>query len=127
MSFLDRLPAPVTRLIETRFICEFASVSKAGVPIDSPLVPFASHDRSTIDSATGLAYPAKAERVRRNPKVGMLFEGGADEPVVSLSGYGAVRDSDFQANLERYLSEQILTSMLDPATTDYATLTGKAI
>ena len=127
MSFLDNLPADVARLIETRFICEFASLTKAGVPIDSPLVPFTSADRTTLDSATGLAYPAKAERVRRNPKVGMLFEGTADEPVVSIAGYAAVRDRDLQANVERYLSEQILTSMLDPAQVDYATLTGKAI
>lgn len=127
MSFLDHLPAKIARLIETRFICEFASITKAGVPIDSPLVPFASADRTTLESATGLAYPAKAERVRRNPRVGMLFEGTAEEPVVSISGYACARDRDLQANLERYLSEQILTAMLDPKTTDYTTLTGKAI
>ncbi|MDG2002910.1 MAG: pyridoxamine 5'-phosphate oxidase family protein [Novosphingobium sp.] len=127
MSFLDHLPEHVGALIRSRFVCEWASVSKAGVPINSPLVPFTSDDLTTIDCATGLAYPAKAERARRNPKIGMLFEGGASEPVVSISGMAAVRDTDLQANLERYLSEEILTTMLDPASTDYAEVTRHAI
>ena len=127
MGYLDELPAPVAHLIRTRFICEFATLTKDGTPIDTPLVPFTSEDLATIDSATGLAYPAKAERVRRNPKVGLLFAGGPSDPVVSIAAHGAVRDRDFQANLDRYLSEQILTTMLDPQTTDYERLTRHAI
>ena len=38
-----------------------------------------------------------------------------------------MRDRDFQANLERYLSEQILTSMLSPANVDYAGVTRHAL
>lgn len=127
MPFLDYLPNEIAHFIQTRFIAEFASITKAGIPIDTPLVPFTSADFETIDSATGLAYPAKADRVRRNPRVGMLFEGTAQEPVVMISGMAAVRDSDFQANLERYLGEEILTTMLNPANVDYAALTSKAI
>ena len=127
MTYLSELPPRVAHLIRTRFICEFATLTRGGTPIDTPLVPFASADETTIDSATGLAYPAKAERVRRNPKVGLLFAGAADEPIVSISAMAAVRDRDFQANLERYLSEQILTTMLDPASTDYESLTRHAI
>lgn len=127
MNYLDQLPEDVAKLVMSRFIAEFATISKAGVPIDTPLVPFISDDLETIDGATGLAYPAKAERVRRNPKVGMLFEGGPNDPVVLISGIGAVRDRNFQANLERYLSEEILTTMLDPAKTDYASVTRHAI
>jgi hypothetical protein len=47
--------------------------------------------------------------------------------VVSIAGMAAVRDSDFQANLERYLSEEILTTMLDPEVTDYPSVTRQAI
>jgi len=127
MAYLDQLPDDVALLIRTKFIAEFATVSKAGVPINTPLVPFTSEDFETIDSATGLGYPAKADRVRRNPKVGMLFEGSPDGPVVSIAGIAAVRDSDFQKNLERYLAEEILTAMLNPEHVDYESVTRKAI
>ena len=127
MTYLDHLPERVGNLIRSRFVCEWATVSKPGVPVNSPLVPFVSDDFVTIDCATGLAYPAKAERARNNPRVGMLFEAGSDDPVVSIGGIAAVRDADFQANLERYLSEEILTTMLDPALTDYASVTRHAL
>lgn len=127
MSYLEHLPERIAHHIRSRFVCEFATVSRAGVPINSPLVPFPSADLQTIDAATGLAYPAKAERVRRNPKVGMLFEGGPDDPVVSISALGAVRDRDFQANLERYLAEEILTPAISPQVVDYQALTRNAI
>jgi hypothetical protein len=127
MSYLEHLPERIADHIRSRFVCEFATVSRAGVPINSPLVPFASADLRTIDAATGLAYPAKAERIRRNPKIGMLFEGGPDDPVVSISAMGAVRDRDFQANLERYLAEEILTPAISPQVVDYQALTRQAI
>jgi hypothetical protein len=127
MSWLLALPPEIARLIETRFVAEFATISAAGVPIDSPLVPFLSADGETIDTATGLAYPAKADRARRNPKVGMLFEGGADEPVVLLSGIAAVRDRDMQGNLDRYLAEEILTPAISPELVDWESVTRPAI
>lgn len=127
MTFFQHLPEPVARLIRSQFVTEFASVSAAGIPIDTPLVIFSSEDFKSLDVATGLAYPAKAERARKNPKVGLLVEGGPHQPVVSVAGMAAVRDADLQANLNRYLAETIVMPFMDPRVTDYEAITRHAV
>jgi hypothetical protein len=114
-SFTEFLPADVLHLLQTRVTAEFATISAKGIPIDTPTFFFPDPRVATLDIGTGVAYPAKAERARRNPKVGMLIEGDADQPVVLVAGMAAVQDADIQANLNRYLAETIFSPNVDPA------------
>ena len=87
---------------------EYTSLTRAGAPIMTPLTPFMGEDMRTLDVSTGLTYPAKAERARRNSKVCLLFSdpvgSGLDAPpVVLIQGQATVRDRDIQANTDRYV------------------------
>jgi hypothetical protein len=106
MSLKDSLPRNVADLLQMTSFAEFATISAQGVPIDTPLLSFPDEDLSKISMATGLSYPVKAERARRNPKVGLLYyPTRPGEPVVQVTGLAATRDSDIQKNTLRYISE----------------------
>ena len=100
----DSLPRAVQSMLQSAFLCEFATVSSAMAPIDTPVGCFWNPD-GTIGVTTSLSYPVKAERARRNPKVGLLIEGFPGEPLVMIAGLASVRDADIQANIDRYLPE----------------------
>jgi hypothetical protein len=89
---------------------EYASLTAKGQPITFPVTPYTGEN--TLDVSTGLTYPAKAERARRNPKVALLYSdnvgrGLQDAPIALVYGYGAVRDRDLQANTDRYLNASL--------------------
>ncbi|MFF4619481.1 hypothetical protein [Nonomuraea jabiensis] len=92
------LPATTFR---SSVVCAYTSLTRDGRPITWPVTPYTG-PRGTIDVSTGLTYPDKAERARRDPRVALLFEG---DPVVLVQGRATVRDADLQANTDRYVRE----------------------
>jgi hypothetical protein len=100
------LPQHVADAIVAANYIEFATATKAGTPIDTPLLSFAKPDISTIGLTTGLAYPAKADRLRRNPKAGLWIDGKLPgEPTIAITGYGGVFDANVEANAVEYIAE----------------------
>jgi hypothetical protein len=88
---------------------EYASLTRGGEPITTPVTPYVGA-AGTLDISTGLTYPTKAERARRNPHVALLYSdpkgsGLQDAPMVLVQGRAAVRDADLQANTDRYMRE----------------------
>lgn len=101
-------PDDVLPVFQRAITCEFATLTRRTTPITQPVTPYLGTDGRTLDVSTGLTYPAKAERVRRDPRVCLLFadpvgSGLHDAPVVLVYGHAAVRDHDLQANADRYL------------------------
>jgi hypothetical protein len=101
-------PDEVLPIFQRAITCQVGTVTRQGAPVTLPLTPYLGATGHTLDVSTGLTYPAKAERVRRHPRVGMLFadpvgSGLANPPVVLVYGLGAVHDRDLQANADRYL------------------------
>lgn len=109
------LPDELVPVFERSLVCEFASVKRDGTPVTSAMCPTAGRDGRTIDVSTGLAYPSKAERVRRNPKVCVMYSApealpGENSPVVLVYGHASVRDADLQANTDRCVAVNLATS-----------------
>ena len=86
---------------------EYSSLTRAGAPVTFPVAPYlgAARDDGTrsLDVSTGLTYPLKAERARRDPKVTLSFSdpcgsGIDDPPIVIVKGLATVRDRDLVAN-----------------------------
>jgi hypothetical protein len=101
-------PDELVEVFERSLTVEYASLTRTGNPITVPTTPYLGAEDRTIDMSTGLTYPAKAERARRDPRVCLLFadpvgSGLADPPAVLVQGLATVRDSDLQANTDRYV------------------------
>jgi hypothetical protein len=101
---LPGFPEDAAATIAGSAVAEMATLTKAGVPLDTPLLSWVSPDGTTIDLSTGLSYPAKAERARRRPTVGLCFGDVDARPLVAVAAIASVRDRDIQRNAERYAS-----------------------
>ena len=108
MGSTPDLPTEAWQVIDRSITVEYTSLTRAGAPIMVPVTPYLGEDRKTLDVSTGLTYPTKAERARRNPKVSLLYSDplgtGLDHPpIVLVQGLASVRDADLQANTDRYV------------------------
>lgn len=95
-------PEELLDLFAGAVTAEYASLTRAGAPVTYPLTPYVGAGGRTLDVSTGLTYPAKAERARRDPRVALLFADAAGR-VALVQGIATVRDSDLQANTDRYV------------------------
>ena len=101
-------PEELLPLFERALTVEYASLTRSGAPVTYPLTPYVGEGGTTLDVSTGLTYPAKAERARRNPRVALLYSdavgsGLEEAPVALVQGLATVRDADLQANTDRYV------------------------
>ena len=99
-------PRELAEVFERSLTVEYGSLTRSGKPVTMPVGPYIGRGGLTLDVQTGLCFPAKADRARRNPKVCLLFadpigEGMSDLPVVLVQGHAAVRDADLQGNTDR--------------------------
>lgn len=108
---MSAYPTELTPIFQQYITCEYASITKMETPITMPVTPYVGAN-GTLDVSTGLVYPAKAERARRNPKVAQLFSDPRGSGVkaahtVLVMGDACVRDRDLQANTDRYIRESM--------------------
>jgi len=100
-------PPELMHVVEHSVTAELSTLTRTGSPVTAPTTPYPGPAGDTIDVSTGLTYPAKAERARRNPRVALLFADPVGNPgaaVVLVQGLASVRDADLQANTDRYVA-----------------------
>jgi hypothetical protein len=100
-------PSELLPIFQKSITCEYATLTAKGEPITVPVTPYMGEN--TLDVSTGLTYPTKAERPRRNPKVALLYSdpvgSGLQNPaIVLVYGHAAVRDANLQTNTDRYVA-----------------------
>ena len=99
----------MVEIFDRALVCEYASLTRGGRPVTWPVTPYVGAG-GTLDVSTGLTYPDKAERARRDPRVALLCSSavGSEQdrvPIVLVQGRATVRDADLQANTDRYVRE----------------------
>ena len=104
-------PQALTEAVAQFHVAHLATLSRAGAPVCWPMTPYPSPDGRAIEFSTGVTYPLKAERARRNPKVGFLIDPadtkGQEGSILLVQGLATVSDADLQANTDRYVSSSL--------------------
>ncbi len=94
-------------LIERSVVAHVATLDRAGRPVTWPMTPYLDERGADIEVSTGVTYPAKAERARRDPRTCIVI-GGGDEPLVRVTALATVHDRDLQRNTDRFVRQATL-------------------
>jgi general stress protein 26 len=102
-----QVPPWVRETFDSYLVCEFTTV-KSGKPVTVPLLPFYLPDSGKFVVTSSILFSKKAENVKKNPKVSLLFsnpEGSrAGKHAVLVQGIAHADDSDLDHGWEKYLS-----------------------
>src|SRR5437879_12672632 len=69
---LIQVPPWVRETFDSYLVCEFTTV-KSGQPVTLPLLPFYLPDSGKVVVTSNILFSKKAENVRQNQKVSLLF------------------------------------------------------
>lgn len=94
----------LSALIERSVVAHVATLDRAGRPVTWPMTPYLDERSTAIEVSTGVAYPAKAERARRDPRTCVLV-GGGGRPLARLTALATVHDRDLQRNTDRFVAQ----------------------
>jgi hypothetical protein len=91
------LPADVEAVLRQFYTCEFTTVTRDGLPMTWPSVPYYNPQTGTIVCAVSIAVAAKAYNARRHPQVSLLFSDPtgsnlAELPAVLVQGDAQVQE-----------------------------------
>ncbi|MFT3855467.1 MAG: hypothetical protein QM733_22470 [Ilumatobacteraceae bacterium] len=102
----ESIAAELRALVERSVVAHVATLDKAGRPVTWPMTPYLDAGGSALEVSTGVTYPAKAERARRDPRT-CIVAGGDDEPLARITALATVHDRDLQANTDRFVRQAL--------------------
>ena len=94
-------------LIDRSVVAHVATLDRAGRPVTWPMTPYLDDRGTALEVSTGVTYPSKAERARRDPRTCLVI-GGGDAPLVRVTALATVHDRDLQLNTDRFIRQATL-------------------
>lgn len=106
---VPQLPSRVESVFYKFFTCEFSTIGKGGQPSTWPVLPIYLAARRQFVILTPIGLSRKANNIRRNPRVSLLFSEptGSDlenPPAVLVQGDACVRE-EIAASIEDFGEE----------------------
>ena len=93
-------------LIDGSVVAHVATLDRTGRPVAWPMTPYFDECGTAFQVSTGVTYPSKAERARRDPRTCLVI-GGGDAPLVRVTALATVHDRDLQRNTDRFIHQRL--------------------